>query len=169
METYITNLAIMTCVMFLIVISLLAVVIDLAMQKQKPRRVTYRSYLDTKPKFTSPPICIHTPDFIADDSSLISAVAQREFYKKDAERWKSAYQDMDKANNKLHIEIERLNTFETFANNVSALPNCNDCGRKSCVFRPKCGDDVRFNCPIHRCASPSVDMRKVGIFFKKEN
>jgi len=83
---------------------------------------------------------------------------------KDCERLKKFY-------NASEEEVERLKTFETFANHVSSLPNCNNCDRKTCKFQPKCGEDVRFNCPIHvrRTYSPSASMADVGIIFTKEN
>ena len=34
-------------------------------------------------------------------------------------------------------------------NEIQALPNCNNCYRKDCQFRPDWGQIVRFNCPLH--------------------
>ena len=32
---------------------------------------------------------------------------------------------------------------------VSRMPNCNDCGNAMCEYRPKWGQSVRYNCPLH--------------------
>ena len=31
---------------------------------------------------------------------------------------------------------------------VSSFNDCNNCGRKSCEYKPKPGEQVRINCPL---------------------
>lgn len=35
---------------------------------------------------------------------------------------------------------------------VTQLPDCNDCERIACHFKPRCGEQVRINCPLHSSA-----------------
>ena len=30
-----------------------------------------------------------------------------------------------------------------------SLPNCNDCKNKDCEYKPKWGEHIRYNCPLH--------------------
>ena len=32
---------------------------------------------------------------------------------------------------------------------IMSLPNCNDCKNKDCEYKPKWGEHVRYNCPLH--------------------
>lgn len=32
---------------------------------------------------------------------------------------------------------------------IMSLPNCNDCKRKDCSYKPKWGEHIRYNCPLH--------------------
>lgn len=36
---------------------------------------------------------------------------------------------------------------------IESLPNCNDCKRQGCEYKPKPGDYVRFNCPLHKASA----------------
>ena len=32
---------------------------------------------------------------------------------------------------------------------IMSLPNCNDCKNKDCEYKPKWGEHIRYNCPLH--------------------
>ena len=32
---------------------------------------------------------------------------------------------------------------------IISLPNCNDCKNKDCEYKPKWGEHIRYNCPLH--------------------
>lgn len=32
---------------------------------------------------------------------------------------------------------------------IMSMPNCNDCKRKDCSYKPKWGEHIRYNCPLH--------------------
>ena len=36
---------------------------------------------------------------------------------------------------------------------IESLPNCNDCKRQGCEYKPKLGEYVRFNCPLHKASA----------------
>jgi hypothetical protein len=38
----------------------------------------------------------------------------------------------------------------SYANQVVNLPNCNDCGRENCEYKPNPGEHARINCPLWR-------------------
>ena len=43
--------------------------------------------------------------------------------------------------------LERAIGYVNYAKRISALPNCNDCGkRRDCEHKPKLGETVRINC-----------------------
>lgn len=48
---------------------------------------------------------------------------------------------------KLQIQIE-VKTLLMELQNIESLPNCNDCKRQGCEYKPKLGELVRFNCPL---------------------
>ena len=42
---------------------------------------------------------------------------------------------------------------------IMSLPNCNDCKNKDCEYKPKWGEHIRYNCPLHnadRKTEPTV-------------
>ena len=55
---------------------------------------------------------------------------------------------------KLQSELEQVKaereTYKMFFDDVTGKPNCNDCGRLECEYRPKVGETTRFNCPLWR-------------------
>ena len=36
-----------------------------------------------------------------------------------------------------------------FGMKVAKMPNCNDCGNRSCEYKPAWGESVRYNCPLY--------------------
>ena len=42
---------------------------------------------------------------------------------------------------------------------IISLPNCNDCKNKDCEYKPKWGEHIRYNCPLHtdRKTEPQMD------------
>ena len=45
---------------------------------------------------------------------------------------------------------------------IISLPNCNDCKNKDCGHKPKWGEHIRYNCPLH------VDRKTEPTIFKME-
>lgn len=37
----------------------------------------------------------------------------------------------------------------TVAKQVARMPNCNDCVKADCEYKPPWGMPVRYNCPLH--------------------
>lgn len=33
---------------------------------------------------------------------------------------------------------------------LQALPDCNDCMRQGCEYKPRAGEHTRINCPLHK-------------------
>lgn len=117
----------------------------------------------------------HGPEMIGKSElySLVNDLAEQVNFlesalqtsRKSNERTNNMYASTVRELNKTKQEVERLKTFETFANRISSLPNCNDCsGQYHCPTMPKWGEDVRFNCPLH---ISSTTLRRIQ--FKKEN
>lgn len=48
---------------------------------------------------------------------------------------------------KLQIQIE-VQALLMELQKIESLPNCNDCKRQGCEYKPKLGELVRFNCPL---------------------
>lgn len=44
---------------------------------------------------------------------------------------------------------DAIDNLLAFTGLVGDLPSCNDCAFKSCPFKPKLGETVRYNCPLH--------------------
>lgn len=40
-------------------------------------------------------------------------------------------------------------SYKLHSERISELPDCNDCSRKDCEYRPEPGEWVRVNCPLH--------------------
>lgn len=55
---------------------------------------------------------------------------------------------------KLEKELEQVKaereTYKMFFDDVTGKPDCNDCGRLECEYKPKVGETTRFNCPLWR-------------------
>lgn len=55
---------------------------------------------------------------------------------------------------KLEKELEQVKaereTYKMFFDDVTGKPDCNDCGRFECEYKPKVGETTRFNCPLWR-------------------
>lgn len=55
---------------------------------------------------------------------------------------------------KLEKELEQVRaereTYKMFFDDVTGKPDCNDCGRFECEYKPKVGETTRFNCPLWR-------------------
>lgn len=65
-------------------------------------------------------------------------------YKLDAD-FASAVQKAADALEELSAKVDSL---QTFADNISRLPDCNTCSKKGmCEFLPKYGNYCRINCP----------------------
>jgi predicted nuclease with TOPRIM domain len=47
------------------------------------------------------------------------------------------------------VKAER-ETYKMFFDDVTGKPDCNDCGRLECEYKPKVGETTRFNCPLWR-------------------
>ena len=45
---------------------------------------------------------------------------------------------------KMHYVADLLSAAEEVTN----MPNCNDCGCANCTYKPEWGKPVRFNCPL---------------------
>ena len=39
--------------------------------------------------------------------------------------------------------------YKDYYDRVASLPDCNDCGRGACEYKPRWGEQVRINCPLH--------------------
>ena len=50
--------------------------------------------------------------------------------------------DLKELKSYLYKMIDLIN----YAENVTSLPDCNDCGRKSCSYQPRPGEWTRINC-----------------------
>lgn len=63
---------------------------------------------------------------------------------------KAAKEELHKwAARDLKFLLEEYDEYGRFANRVSSLPTCNDCGEtKDCPFKPQWGDSVRYNCHL---------------------
>lgn len=63
------------------------------------------------------------------------------------EIWKKEYL---KVSNELEQVKAERETYKMFFDDVTGKPDCNDCGRFECEYKPKVGETTRFNCPLWR-------------------
>ena len=42
-----------------------------------------------------------------------------------------------------------IDELQVFVDKISSLSNCNDCWRQPCEFKPRWGEQMRYNCPAH--------------------
>lgn len=47
--------------------------------------------------------------------------------------------------------------YKDYYDRVASLPDCNDCGRGACEYKPRWGEQVRINCPLHIRAQPAKE------------
>lgn len=47
--------------------------------------------------------------------------------------------------------------YKDYYDRVSALPDCNTCGREACEYKPRWGYQVRINCPLWRGPQPAKE------------
>ena len=45
--------------------------------------------------------------------------------------------------------FESIKLTQNTLNRLLSYPNCNTCRRDNCEYKPKAGEDVRINCPLH--------------------
>lgn len=53
---------------------------------------------------------------------------------------------------KITETVETLNNAIAYLQDyeeIIQLNNCNTCGNKTCQYRPKLGERVRYNCPLY--------------------
>lgn len=66
----------------------------------------------------------------------------------------AACNQLAEAIEKLQSELEQVKaereTYKMFFDDVTGKPDCNDCGRLECEYKPKVGETTRFNCPLWR-------------------
>ena len=43
---------------------------------------------------------------------------------------------------------DAIDNQQAFIDLIGALPTCNECGIKFCIYRPGLGKTVRYNCPL---------------------
>lgn len=43
---------------------------------------------------------------------------------------------------------DELGPLRVYAKHIAQQPDCNDCAKKECMYRPKLGEYVRKNCPL---------------------
>jgi len=54
---------------------------------------------------------------------------------------------------------DAIDSLQVFVDLINSLPNCNDCGLKSCTSRPGLGETIRYNCPGYtKCEQPISGM-----------
>lgn len=68
---------------------------------------------------------------------------------------RKAYRDKVTLNRVMASAIEQASNlaegpYKDFYDRVTALPDCNTCGRNNCEYRPVWGLSVRINCPLWR-------------------
>lgn len=49
----------------------------------------------------------------------------------------------------LRNDTKELNSYKTYYEIVTSLPDCNTCDNKSCQYKPLLGQNVRINCMFH--------------------
>lgn len=47
--------------------------------------------------------------------------------------------------------------YKDYYDRVASLPDCNDCGRWDCEYKPRWGEQVRINCPLWRGPQPAKE------------
>jgi len=51
---------------------------------------------------------------------------------------------------------DAIDSQQAFIDLIGTLPTCNECGDKSCSYRPGLGQTVRYNCPLFNKLLPPM-------------
>lgn len=85
---------------------------------------------------------------------LVYKLRHCNLYGEEPLHWVGIICDAAEAIEKLQSEIEQVKaereTYKMFFDDVTGKPDCNDCGRFECEYKPKVGETTRFNCPLWR-------------------